>query len=40
MSRPVTFRVPASTANLGAGFDALSLALADIFEYRSSLPKK
>ena len=27
MSRPVTFRVPASTANLGAGFDALSLAL-------------
>jgi len=28
MSRPVTFRIPASTANLGAGFDALSLALA------------
>ncbi|HLQ77854.1 MAG TPA: homoserine kinase [Terriglobia bacterium] len=27
MSRPVLFRVPASTANLGAGFDALSLAL-------------
>jgi homoserine kinase len=28
MSRPVTFHIPASTANLGAGFDALSLALA------------
>ena len=27
MSGPVSFRVPASTANLGAGFDALSLAL-------------
>jgi homoserine kinase len=27
MSRRVSFRIPASTANLGAGFDALSLAL-------------
>jgi homoserine kinase len=27
MSRQVSFRIPASTANLGAGFDALSLAL-------------
>ena len=27
MSRRYSFRVPASTSNLGAGFDALSLAL-------------
>jgi len=27
MSRHVSFRIPASTANLGSGFDALSLAL-------------
>ena len=27
MSRSYSFRVPASTSNLGAGFDALSLAL-------------
>src|SRR6476619_6037394 len=27
MNRRVSFRTPASTANLGAGFDALSLAL-------------
>ena len=27
MSRSYSFRVPASTSNLGAGFDALGLAL-------------
>jgi len=27
MSRSYSFRVPASTSNLGAGFDALALAL-------------
>src|SRR5262245_45298196 len=27
MNRQVSFRIPASTANLGSGFDALSLAL-------------
>ena len=27
MSRTYSFRIPASTSNLGAGFDALSLAL-------------
>ena len=28
MSKRTTFRIPASTANLGAGFDALGLGLA------------
>jgi homoserine kinase len=38
MSRSYAFRVPASTANLGAGFDALSLALERYLRVRLEVP--
>src|SRR5262245_31792275 len=38
MSRRLTFKVPASTSNLGAGFDALSLALQRYLRITLELP--
>ena len=40
MSRNYSFRVPAGTSNLGAGFDALGLALEIYLRVRIELPAK
>ena len=40
MSRNYSFRVPAGTSNLGAGFDALGLALEIYLRVRIEFPAK